>query len=393
MNLKRYLFISNSNKPTEEKKVSRELVKLGNVRRPCIEAAYKLGYEIWLGVNEKDPEELEVESDIPIHLYDSHTYRNLLAFKDNFIAYKNLMNVLKKGRFEVIHCNTPIGGIMGRFCGKRAKVPHIIYTAHGFHFYKGAPLFNRTVLKWAEQIMAHWTDAIITMNQEDFEAAKKFRLRNNGKVYYVPGVGIDTATYFSLTVDKCQIRKKMGFSNQDFICISMGDLIKRKNYKVAIEAIAKCNNKFIHYLICGKGPEEETLKKEAERLKVSDQIHFLGYRTDVKELLKISDVFLFTSLQEGLPRSLMEAMASGLPCIASNIRGNTDLIENGKGGYLISPKDMNAIAEGILELQSNPELRQEMINWNLKKIKSFDQKIVERRILEIYKDILIKNNA
>lgn len=386
--MKRYLFISNSSKPTAEKAKSREIILLGNVRKPCIESAHEMGYEIWVGVNKDKPEELKSDADYPVYFYDSHTYRNLFAFKDNCIAFRNAMRVLKKGGFEVIHCNTPIGGVIGRLCGKLSKVPHIIYTAHGFHFYKGAPLFNRTVLKWAEMIMAHWTDVIITMNREDYEAAKKFKLRNNGKVFYVPGVGIDTDVYKNVVVDKNEIRSSLGLKDSDIVCISMGDLIPRKNYGVAIKTIAECRNPNLHYLICGKGPELKNLQYLAKEKGIENQIHFLGFRTDIKELLKVADIFLFTTLQEGMPRSMMEAMASGLPCIASKIRGNVDLLEDGKGGYLVPVDDVSVIAEKLRKLVSAAELRKKMSERNLIRIKDFDTVKVKEIIGKIYREEL-----
>lgn len=382
--VKRYLFISNSNKPTEEKAQSRESIQLGDIRKPCIDAAYNMGYEIWVGVNKTKPEELIVEADFPVYLYDSHTYRSLFNLIDNITAYKNTMAVLNKGQFEAIHCNTPIGGLIGRFCGKRAKVKKIIYTAHGFHFYKGAPLVNRTVFKWAEMLMAYWTDVIITMNLEDYEVAKRFRLRNHGQVYYVPGVGIDTELYKSVDIDKVALRTSLELNETDIVCISMGDLIPRKNYGIAIEAIARCQNYNLHYLICGKGSELENLQRLAKERSVEKQIHFLGFRSDIKELLQIADIFLFTTLQEGMPRSMMEAMASGLPCIASKIRGNVDLLEDDKGGYLVPVDDLDVIADKISVLVNDGNLRKKMSERNLVRILDFDTEKVKEIIAEIY---------
>lgn len=383
-----YVFIGNSSKPTEEQLNSREMVRPGNVSRPCVQTALEMGYEVYLGTNRNRPEELEC--DLPVKLYDSHTYRSITAFKDNLIAYKNLKKVIKEGKVEVIHCNTPIGGMVGRLCGKMNGVKKVIYTAHGFHFYKGAPLFNRTVLKWAEQIMAHWTDVIITMNEEDFQSAKKFKLRKGGKVYYVPGVGINTEEFFNARINKKEKRDELGLAMDDIICISMGDLIPRKNYETSIKAIALCNNPKVHYLICGRGPELDNLKKLAKELGVENQIHFLGFRTDIKELSKVADIFLFTTLQEGMPRSMMEAMASGLPCIASKIRGNVDLLEEGIGGYLVPAKDENAVADRLERLVENLDLREEMRKANLERIKGFDIRVVKKRMEEIYKEVLNK---
>ncbi|MEK3749558.1 glycosyltransferase family 4 protein [Paenibacillus sp. FSL E2-8871] len=384
--MKRYVFLSNSPKPTEEERKSREKIELSNVSQPYLEVALDLGYEVYFGVNRSTPQGLVCDMDI--HLYDSHTYRSLFDLKSNFIAYRNLMKLLKIGGFELLHCNTPIGGVIGRVCGKKANIKKVIYTAHGFHFYKGAPLINRTIFKWAEKIMAHYTDAIITMNLEDYEAAKEFKLRNEQKVYYIPGVGIDTKAYKNIHINREDLRKSTGLKSSDVVLISMGDLIKRKNYESSIKAIANCNNPNIHFLICGKGPELEKLKALSRKLNVEQQIHFLGFRKNIKELLKISDIFLFTTYQEGLPRSMMEAMASGLPCIASKIRGNVDLIEDEIGGFLREPNDIDKISECITILADNPELRKRMSLSNLEAIRQFDIEHVKKKVEKIYIDIL-----
>jgi len=386
--MKGYLFVANSSKPTEEKLNSREKIVCGNVSRPCIKAALDMGYDVFLGVNRNKPEELECS--MSVTLYDSHTYRSLTDFKSNYIAFKNMMKVLKSNNVEVIHCNTPIGGFLGRICGKLCGVKKVIYTAHGFHFYKGAPLFNRTVLKWTEHLMAHFTDAIITMNEEDYIAAQKMHLRKGGKVYYVPGVGIDTGMYASVEIDEKAKRAELGLNEDDIVLISMGDLIKRKNYSAAIEAISKADNKKLKYLICGRGPELESLKELAQSLNVSNQIHFLGFRNDIKELTQIADIFLFTTFQEGMPRSMMEAMASGLPCIASKIRGNVDLIEDGVNGFLCNPTDVDGFAEAIGKLATDSELRQSMKREKIEKIKGYDVSVVEREIAKIYKEVLVE---
>lgn len=384
-----YVFLSNAAKPTAEKYHNRDIIKPSNVSRPCLQAALDMGYDVVYGIQRAKPEELECE--LPVKLYDAHTYRSITAFKDNKIAYKNLNKVIRENNVEVIHCNTPVGGMVGRFCGKKNKVKKIIYTAHGFHFYKGAPLFNRTVLKWAEMLMARWTDAIITMNQEDYAAAKKFKLRKGGKVYFVNGVGITLKDFEGLSHLRQQKREEMGVKDEDIVLISMGDLVPRKNYGAAIRAIAKANDPRLQYMICGKGPELENLQNLAKELGVEKQIHFLGFRTDVKELLTGADIFLFTTRQEGLPRSMMEAMASGLPCVASAIRGNVDLIENGVNGFTCPTDDVDGYAAAIAKIAGDPALRETMRTNNLKKIKNYDITVVEKQIREIYADVLKKD--
>jgi glycosyltransferase involved in cell wall biosynthesis len=382
--MKGYVFISNSTKPNEEKANSRDMISLSNVNKPCVNAALNMGYEVFLGVNRNRPEELSCE--LPIKLFDSHTYRSITAFNDNRIAFNNLNKILKENDIEVIHCNTPVGGLIGRLCGRKNHIKYVIYTAHGFHFYKGAPLINRTVFKWAERIMAHWTDIIITMNQEDYEAAKTFKLKKGGKVYKVHGVGISLSEYQNIKKDDLNKRNEFSLSQNDFICISAGDLVLRKNYRTAIESIAYAKNPHIHYLICGEGPEKDNLRSLAKKLGIDNQIHFLGYRTDIKELLAMSDCFLFTSTQEGLPRSLLEAMAVGLPVVVSKIRGNVDLIENGKGGFLCTPFNAVDFANSINILTNDKTLCESMANYNLEVIKQYDISVVEEEIKKIYKD-------
>ncbi|MDM5359871.1 glycosyltransferase family 4 protein [Peribacillus sp. ACCC06369] len=380
--MKKYLFISNSTKPTKDQQISREKVKLTNVSLPCIEAVMNMGYEVYMGVNRSNAEELDCEYDI--NFYNSSTYRSLTDIKSNFTAFRNLMTLLKREKIQVIHCNTPIGGLVGRICGKLAKVPKVIYTAHGFHFYEGASFINRTVIKFAELWMARYTDVIITMNLEDYKAAQKFKLRNGGKVYYVPGVGVDTKNYQLEYDNNESLRRSLGLREDDIILISMGDLVDRKNYTASINAVAKSKNQKLHFLICGRGPELDSLQKLAKRLGVERNIHFLGFRTDIKELLSVSDIFLLTSYQEGLPRSMMEAMATGLPCVASKVRGNTDLIEASKGGYLCNPDDIDGLAECISKLALNEQLRGEMGLANLTSIREYDVENVKKIISDIY---------
>lgn len=384
--MKGYVFISNSSKPSFEKAESREPITLSNVNRPCLSAALKMGYQVFFGVNRSNPENLECE--LPVSLFDSHTYRSITALGDNIKAYNNLSRVIKNNNIDVIHCNTPIGGLIGRLCGKRYSIKKVIYTAHGFHFYKGAPFINRFFYKTAEKLLARWTDVIITMNEEDFNAAKGFRLKKGGKVYKVHGVGITLENYDRIEVDKVQKRKEINVPTDAILCICAGDLVLRKNFKSAIEAIGKLDNKKVHFAVCGTGPEKENLIELSKRLHIEDRIHFLGFRNDVKELLSISDIYLFTSLQEGLPRSLMEAMAVGLPVVASKIRGNVDLIENGIGGFLSNPYDIEDIACCIGKLCASEGMRKKMGQMNLLKIREFDVSVVEKEINSIYQEVL-----
>ncbi|SHI81784.1 Glycosyltransferase involved in cell wall bisynthesis [Dethiosulfatibacter aminovorans DSM 17477] len=367
--MKKILFISNISK------------RITNFVIPSIEASQGLGYEFHFAANCTGAVDDAAKYNITIHHID--LFRNPFN-PGNIEAYKQMLTLIEDEGFDVIHCNTPIGGVLGRLCGKKAKVSKIIYTAHGFHFYKGAPLVNRTLFKWAEMRMAHYTDALITMNNEDYTAAQKFKLRNNGNIYFVPGVGVDTKQYRIASADGAGLKNSLGLTGKDIILIAMGDLIARKNYRASIKAIAKAGNRNLQFLICGNGPDLDSLKGLAREMNVENQIHFLGFRTDIRELLTIADIFLFSSYQEGLPRSMMEAMSAGLPCISSEVRGNVDLIENGKGGYLYKPDDIEGFAGAINLLAEDKELRRKMGDSNLETIKRFDIENVKKEMKKIY---------
>ena len=358
-----------------------------------ISAAHDLKMDFYQVANWHGAEKGQIEKDeekYGIKIKNLPISRNPFD-KSNLSAYKQLVEFIKQEKIDYIHCNTPTGGILGRLAGKKCKVKKVIYQAHGFHFYKGAPKKNWLVYYPVEKWLAKYTDALITINKEDFElASKKFRLRNNGKVYYVAGVGIDSKQYLSDGKLRDEKRAELNIPLDAFVVISVGELNENKNNKVIISALEKLKNKNIHYILCGEGEKKDALKEKAESLEVSENVHFLGYRTDIKALYNASDCFVMPSYREGLSRSAMEAMASGLPCILSDIRGNRDLIENGSGGFLCKPDDASGFSEAVSKLFGNSLLCEKMKVYNLKKINDFDTSVVEKEIREIYINELIR---
>lgn len=364
--------------------------KVNNFSYTSMLAAQELGFEFHIAGNwsyESDEERMADEERYGIKIHQIDFVRSPYH-PGNIKAYKQLKALAQKEQYDVIHCNTPIGGVLGRIIGKQLKVQKVIYQAHGFHFFKGASKINWLIYYPIEKWLAHYTDVLITINGEDFELAKaKMHLRGDGKVYYVHGVGIDTRQYSATEILRDEKRTELGLTENDIALISMGDLIERKNYGTAIRAVAKADNQNLQYYICGKGPEEENLKVLAESIGVAERIHFLGFRSDIKELLKVADIFLFTTKQEGLPRSMMEAMASGLPCIASKIRGNTDLLEDGDGGFLCEPTDADAFAKAVSIVSEDTFLRESMKKVNLKKIEEFNIPTVICETKKIYGEV------
>ena len=304
--------------------------------------------------------------------------------KNNLQVYKDLKNIIDTEQYEIIHFHTPMGGAIGRLAARsaRKKGTKVIYTAHGFHFFKGAPLVNWLAYYPAERWLAKYTDVLITINTEDYEIAKKFKVN---RIEYVPGVGIDTDKFKNIEVNRTEKRESLGVSEDDFMIISVGELNKNKNHQVIIRAIAKLRNEKIKYVLCGQGPLETELRELAKELDVENQVKFLGFRKDVPDLMKVADLFAFPSYREGLSLSLMEAMASGLPVVCSEIRGNTDLIEDGKGGYLVEPSDVEGFAKYIKELIEDSRLKSEFGDFNHKKIENYSIENVMKEVENIYK--------
>lgn len=295
-----------------------------------IKILQELGYEIVVASNYKEYKgELE---GLNIEKLDIPFTRSPISLK-NIKAFSKLNKYLKENQIELIHCHTPVGGVAGRILGRWNKVPRIIYTAHGFHFFDGAPKINWLIYYPIEKILSKFTDTLITINKEDYERAKMFYAK---RVEYVPGVGIDVEKIQSIKVDKEQKRKELGLSMKDIVLLSVGELSSRKNHITPIRALAEIEDKNIKYLIAGEGVLENYLKEEIKKLGLGSQVKLLGYRNDIYELCKISDIFIFPSKQEGLPVALMEALACGIHIICSDIRGNKDLIKNYKKGVLLN---------------------------------------------------------
>ena len=300
---------------------------------------------------------------------------------DNIQCYKKLKTIIDEGDFSIIHCHTPVGGVIGRLAARKVRKngARIMYTAHGFHFYKGAPIKNWLLFYPIEKLCSRLTDVLITINKEDYALAQK---KMKAKcVKYVPGVGVDIKKFGKSTIDRANKRKELGIQEDSTVVLSVGELIVRKNHETSIQAIADMD---VCYLIVGEGDLRQHLQSSIDRLACNDKIKLLGYRNDVADLYKVADIFVFPSYQEGLPVAVMEAMASGLPCVASKIRGNTDLLETTEGGFLCDPQDVSKFAEKLNILVSDTELREKMGRNNLTAIQKFSIETVLYEMRKIY---------
>ena len=305
----------------------------------------------------------------------------------NIQAYKMLKRIIDQGEYDIIHCHTPVGAMIARLAAMaaRKKGTKVIYTAHGFHFFKGAPLLNWLLFYPAEWLLAPITDVLITINKEDYARARKqMRPKRNE---YVPGVGIDTKKFLTTPEENRNKRRELGFSEEDFLILTVAEMTANKNHITVLNALAQLKDREefarIHYLICGRGEMWASLEQSAKDLGIADHVHFLGYRTDAPGLYGCSDMFAFMTYREGLPVALMEAMCSGMSIVCTRVRGNTDLIRDGENGRFVD-NDPKALAEAILEQYRNPELRAAFGKAAAESAKQYDETQILNRVKDIY---------
>lgn len=305
----------------------------------------------------------------------------------NYQSYKMLKTIIDEGKFDIIHCHTPVGAMIARLAAlsARKKGTKVIYTAHGFHFFKGAPLINWLLFYPAEWFLAPMTDVLITINREDYARAR--RKLHTKRIEYVPGVGINTRKFRELPLDRQEKRRSLGFGEEDFLILTVAEMTPNKNHITTLKALSllKDQEEFphIHYLICGRGEMWESLENSARELGISDHVHFLGYRSDAPELYRSCDMLSFMSFREGLSVALMEAMSSGMPIVCTRIRGNTDLVEDGVSG-IFCENTPEALAEKILMLYRDPEYRNALGAAASEKAKLYDDETVLQQVKEIY---------
>ena len=364
--------------------------------RDNIDILKELGYQVDVAANFVDGsitsdarvKEFKQELiDKGINVYHIPIPRSIFKINQIIKSYKQVKKLCKMNHYQIIHCHSPIGGVITRIAARKArkKGTDVIYTAHGFHFYRGAPLMNWIIFYPIEKFCSRFTDYLITINHEDYRRAyKSFYAK---EVKYVPGIGVHVDEIQAIEVDRNKLREELGLKNNDFVIISIGQISIRKNQKVIINALSKIANPQIKYVVVGFGELEDELKKLVKENNLENSIIFTGYRKDAKTLLHVADLFAFPSLQEGLPASLMEAMAVGLPVVASNIRGNNDLIEDGVNGFLYNYQDVDAFANGIVTIFKDHKLANEMRNNNLKKIVNYDQKKVKSIMRELFIEV------
>lgn len=302
----------------------------------------------------------------------------------NVQAIKQIKKLVTENNYDIVHCHTPVAAACTRLACRslRKNGTKVFYTAHGFHFYKGAPLKNWLFFYPIEKLCAYFTDVLITINREDYERAKK-RLKAKF-VEYVPGVGIDVDKFRSTVIDRAAKKMELGVPENSTVLVSVGELNKNKNHEVIIRALAELNDANVHYMIAGEGPLKGYLRELADSLGVADRVHLLGYRNDVAEIYKAADICCFPSFREGLGLAAIEAMACGLPIVTSNVHGINDYSVDGVTGYKCVPRDVHAFGVAFKKLICDEPLSNMMGMHNEQLVEKYDLAIIASKMRQIY---------
>ena len=306
----------------------------------------------------------------------------------NLRAIKQLKKVINEEKYDLIHTHTPMGSVVTRLASRKARKQYktrVIYTAHGFHFFKGAPKSYWLMFYPVEKFLARYTDDLITINKEDYELAKK---KFKTKVHYIPGVGIDPKKFdIKMTEkEKEELRKTLGIKKDDFVMIYPAELNANKNQILLINMMEKLTKKYnnIHLLLPGKDSYEGHYQRIVEKKNLQNNIHFLGFRKDIPQLLKISNVSVSTSLREGLPVNIIEAMYSELPIVATKCRGMSDLIKNNQNGFLIEKNLEKQFTDTIEKIYLKKIELEKIKNKNKKDSKKYLLDNILKEYIKIY---------
>lgn len=356
-----------------------------NFHMPFIQMFLRQGYEVHVcTVIDKSDKGPKVEGLIWNNIDFSRSPYSIKILK----ALYQLIRYMKINDFSLIHVHTPIGAFLGRSAAKITGQESVIYTAHGFHFYRGAGWLSSEIYRTMESVAARWTDCIITMNKEDFEAAKKLKLRKINNVYQVRGVGVDLDKFTSQTKEiKARLRQQYGYKDSEFIMIYAAELNHNKNQFFLIDVVNILKDRIpnLKLLLAGSGILYDQYIERVNQLGLEKMVEILGYRKDIANLMMMADVAASASKREGLPVNIMEAMATGLPLVVTNCRGNRDLVEDGENGFVIEIGDKEEFANAIENLYQSEALREKFKNRNIELSKLYSLEKIMMEMEEIYR--------
>ena len=358
---------------------------IAQFHRPLAEVLHEHGYELHVAARNNLGEKNGLSLDFADKVFDVPFSRSPKS-PDNVKAYFQLKKILAADTYDVVHCNTPMGGIVTRLAAVKARKQgtRVFYTAHGFHFYKGASKKNWLVFYPVEKIMAGFCDTLITITKEDRRlAGQKFHTN----VEHIHGVGVYTERYHAVSdAEKLQMRSKEGLKDSDFVILCTGELNQNKNQKALIKAAAELKESIpgLKILLAGNGPLEQELRMQIRELGVEDAVRLLGYRTDLEKVTPAADLVVSCSYREGLPLNILEAMLCCKPVVASVNRGHRELVRTGYNGYLVPPDSPAKYAEAIKKIYSSRKLAEQLGENGLRMAQPYTAASVKKELSRIY---------
>lgn len=355
--------------------------------KPLVEVLHVLGYEVHVAARDNLAEKNGLALDFVDRVFDVPFARSPFSLQ-NVKAYGQLKRLIREQGYSAVHCNTPVGGVLTRLvCHKqRKKGLRVLYTAHGFHFYQGAPIKNWLYYP-IEWLCARWTDRLITITQEDFSLAKR-RFKTN--VCHIHGVGANQARYFPISdAHREELRQEYGIPSDCRLVLCVGELLPNKNQKTVIAAMSLVAKVYPNALLCiaGNGPCESAIKEQITSLGLDRHVRLLGYTTHLQDYYGMCNVLVSCSYREGLPMNVVEAMLCAKPIIASDNRGHRELVQHGKTGYLVSADDVGAYAERMIALFDHPDTYERMCKAAQERAQVYTAECVKPELAHIYETL------
>jgi len=371
---------------------------LDKFEKDNVKIMQNMGYTVHYAANMKEQnyefDETEI-SKMGIMLHHIDIERSPYFLSHNTKAFSRLVKIVRQNNIKLIHCHTPVGGVLGRLVSIwcREQDIKVIYTAHGFHFYKGAPVRNNTLYYLVEKFFSRATDVLIVINDEDYKSAGKLWLKKGGQVYKIPGVGLDLEKFrpLSETMRRAK-RKELNIKDDEFFIVSVGELNQNKNHQVVLQALAKMKREHhrikIRYGICGSGFFKDKLPEWIRQLDLEDTVKMYGYQRNVVEIAGYADVSVFPSKREGLGMAALESLAMEVPVIASDNRGTREYMKHKKNGYVCRYDDVEGFIKGIEYVHGlNEKQREAMSVCCRETVCAFDKKYTNEIMERIYRDL------
>lgn len=305
---------------------------------------------------------------------------------ENIKAFQKLRDIVRADYYDLIYISTPIPGALARMALVGANHGRVVYSAHGFNFYKGNSAIKNLVFITLEKFLSRLTDCIFTMNEEDYVACQRYHFHCK-EIYNVDGVGVDLSVFQKASQnEKAELRKEYHYNEDDFLLIYPAELTARKNQSLLLESMVKLKEKHqnVRLLLLGRGVNEAVYRETAKELGVNDSVDFWGYRNDVNRMLRMSDVLFSSSINEGLPINLMEALATGLPVVTTNTRGQNDLIKEGYNGFLYELNQPEVAAQKISKLIEDSILYNQVSSNAVESSKKYDISVVAPQYDKIF---------